>query len=254
MASRVCKVVAVSALFVFICGVTTVNAETVVRKDRIHRNEIVSNTRNMLRVSNEMTRSNMVIPEANEETKEEGSIADNDKMENIDKDSYFADFTLDEAKLQFSVYDLDWGCSYMDYQSIFSYRNPAKNQYLGIYLVKRRLAGALEAKYEYILTCSYSIDVHPKVSKKHPAYLEYTIDNRIVEVPLKIQFYSDNYFAAKDMNKIIHSMPKNVANLKIVVSTREGNQLKVPITDSTIEQWHTVVDADLKELKNEYDS
>lgn len=262
MKSRIYKIIASTALLAIVCGATIANAETVVRKDRTHRNEMVANTRNEPRVSNEMAKIDESIPEIKEETKCEtrqeikAEVYSEHKENEIstNKHSDFDDFIQDEAKLQFSVYDLDMGCSYMDYQSTLNYRCPEKNQYFGINLVKRRVAGVLDVDYEYILTCTYSLDVHPRVSKKNPAYLEYMVDDKEIDIPLKTQFYSDNYFSAKNMNKIIQSLPKDLTNVKIVVSTREGNKLKVPVTRLAIDQWHTVVDADLKQLKKEYDS
>lgn len=243
----------IGALAVSIITSTSAYAETIVRNDRSHRNDIVANTHTSNQKSQEITQNIPAVStlKENDRTGElEESSSESTALTNHDEQQQ--EFTIDERELSLSVSDSDSWYSNITYSSLTEYRKTAnKEMWIAVFVDKNRFAGQFSSEVKMWFGCTFSPEWHIKATKKTMPYFEIQSNGIKKTIPIKPDSYSNTGFDESDAAGTIRKVVESSGTIKLVVATDTGDTIRIPITTKMLEQWDTILHADLRKLKKE---
>lgn len=122
------------------------------------------------------------------------------------------------------------------------------------WMQKVRAAAVLGPSYvSTSFSCSWSIDFDALISKNHkPQFI--LIDNDGIEQILELNMsrYAADYFVVESPKW--GSLLQNAHKVYLELSSQSGDNVRLPIPIDAIEQWNTVINADMKKVKKEFEN
>ena len=104
-----------------------------------------------------------------------------------------------------------------------------------------------------VFSCKWSMDFDALINKKHkPRILAIFDDGTTKVTEITMYSYSAEYFAVKSPKWV--SMLQNAHKLYLEIPSQSGDIARLPIPTDTIEQWNTVINADMKKVKKEFEN
>lgn len=103
------------------------------------------------------------------------------------------------------------------------------------------------------LTCSWSMDFDALINKNHkPRFIVVANDGTSKIIELNMHSSAAEYFSV--VSPKWGNFIQNVDKLYLEISSQSGDNIRLPIPTDAIDQWNTVVNADMKKLKKEFEN
>nr|WP_325191589.1 hypothetical protein [uncultured Selenomonas sp.] len=103
------------------------------------------------------------------------------------------------------------------------------------------------------LTCSWSMDFDALINKNHkPRFIVIANDGSSKIIELNMYSSGAEYFSVESPKW--GNILQNVHKLYLEISSQSGDNIRLPIPTDAVEQWNTVVSADMKKLKKEFEN
>lgn len=103
------------------------------------------------------------------------------------------------------------------------------------------------------LTCSWSMDFDALINKNHkPRFIVIANDGTSKIIELNMYSSGAEYFSV--VSPKWGNFLQNVHKLYLEMSSQSGDNIRLPIPTDAVEQWNTVVSADMKKLKKEFEN
>lgn len=104
-----------------------------------------------------------------------------------------------------------------------------------------------------LLTCSWSMDFDALINKNHkPRFIVVANDGTSKIIELNMHSYAAEYFSVESPKW--GNFIQNVDKLYLEISSQSGDNIRLPIPTDAIDQWNTVVNADMKKVKKEFEN
>lgn len=250
----------------FVSCTQSVEGETVVHNDREGRNskyhEIVSD----VNVSSEKKREtasdedNFKNKAQKNDISEKGQIEDLQSIDNSHADiteDYFE--TFEKRQPEFSTSfgeggDLAGLSSISSCQSTYSMSR--LKEYIGFMLFKSRDAWAFGSDVYLFFCVNINLDIPLVINKnKQPVFeIDISGEKKIVKLK-KISDYSNNRFSVRTSNvNILDELYVPHAKVTMLIQTKNGSVVRIPIPENVVQQWEEVTSADLKKMKKDYEA
>lgn len=102
-------------------------------------------------------------------------------------------------------------------------------------------------------TCSWGMDFDALINKNHkPRFVVIANDGTSKIIELNIYSAGAEYFSVESPKW--QNFLQNVHKLYLEISSQSGDKIRLPIPTDAIDQWNTVVNADMKKLKKEFEN
>ena len=205
-------------------------------------------------------------PEQQQSPSKENTV--NQSTDNADKttiskapksvDDYLSDFTKGEPEFTSSFGeggDLAGLSSSAYCLSTYNMKSVDTKEWLTITTLKTRTATAFYSDTWLIFTVQFNLKIPVIVSAKRPPLLELTSNgvSKIIKFK-KISSYSLTGFNISAGNvHLLDELYSPNTTIVLLLETKSGPQLRVPIPENVIKQWQQVTSADLKKMRREFD-
>lgn len=198
------------------------------------------------------------------------NISKNDKNINLDNgnkekvhkiktlDNYFCDFTQKgpELNAQFGEGgDLAGLSSNASYTSTYTIISHDKKESVCFSIVKMRSASAFFSDTSLYLSAYFNLNIPFIVSDKRPPIIELASESNVRTIKFKkISNYSSNGFSIFSGNvHLLDELYVPNTTVTLLIDTKSGEKLRIPIQQNVITQWQQVTSADLKKVKRGYE-
>lgn len=274
-------VIYLSVNFILLLGnYQSVYAETIVHLDRDSRPREIHtyNQHTKMEIGNDSNNNRITKKQENEEDTTQkipidekvDNISKNDKNINLDNgnkekvhkiktlDNYFCDFTQKgpELNAQFGEGgDLAGLSSNASYTSTYTIISHDKKESVCFSIVKMRSASAFFSDTSLYLSAYFNLNIPFIVSDKRPPIIELASESNVRTIKFKkISNYSSNGFSIFSGNvHLLDELYVPNTTVTLLIDTKSGEKLRIPIQQNVITQWQQVTSADLKKVKRGYE-